>query len=168
MYNNNFTLADLMMNPRMKGIFPQFGVNTPVQQVYSFAEQTRQVKEHLRGLIKASKAANGDLIVRGDHPQVMARIESAKAAIEQLFNAMPSISKNLKSGTKLYMPYATKEQMKGLTDFDAKITALQAVVDNINFNPNFKTTEKTIERNIPSKNFRDEQRKWQQRVQWRG
>lgn len=160
MWNNNFTLSDLMMNPKMKGVFPQFGKSQPVLQVYSFAEQTRQVKEHLRGLLKATKASSGELRVKGTQSEVMTRVNAAKATIEQLFNSMPSISKNLRSGAKLYMPFATHEQVHNLTDFDAKLTALQAVVDNIKYNPDYANRSQVRQ----TAAFGSEQKKWQEKV----
>jgi len=166
--NNNFTLADLFMDKKMRGVFPQFGDGGSVQQVYSFAEQVRQVKEHIRGLLKARKAENGDLEVSGNHSQVMAQVNTAKAVMEKLFNSMPSISKNLRAGTKLYMGASTKEQMRETKDFDGKINLLNDVLDNITFNENFRTTVGAIQKNLQGKNFHEEQRKWKQKVNWRG
>lgn len=161
-WNKNFTLSDFLMDPKMKGVFPQFGRTQPAQ-VYSFAEQTRQVKAHLRGLLRATAAPNGDLRVKGNQQEVLNRVQAAQVAIEQLFNAMPTISSNIRSGSKLYMPYATRAQIQELTEFDDKVKAIQSVVDNIKYNPDFKS-KYTTTRDNTDPNFKKEQAAWQKRV----
>lgn len=168
-WNNNFTMQDLFMNPAMKGVVPQFGRREPVQQVYSFAEQKRQVREHLRGLLKASKTQDGDLKVKGKHEEILRRVEAASRTIEQMFNSMPSLSKNLRANTRVYLPFATQQQMADLTDFDSKIEVLRAILQNCEYNDNFRSQGRLArDLQIPNMNFAEEQRRWKKTVGWRG
>lgn len=161
-WNNNFTMRDLFANSTMKGVLPQFGGQEPVHQVYSFAEQKRQVKEYLRGLLSATKSGE-TLRVKGNQPEVLKQVQQAKTTIEQFFNAMPSIAKNLRANTRVYMPFATISQMQDITTPEGKITALRAIIDNVNFNPNFKSLD-SITKDIPQMNFYQEQAKWLREV----
>lgn len=162
MWNNNFTMQDLFMNPALKDILPQFGKREPVQQVYSFAEQTRQVKEYLRGLLSAVR--NGDnLKVKGKQSDILKQVKQTQKIIEQLFNSMPSIAKNLRANTRIYMPFATMSQLQDISTPEGKITALSAIIDNINFNPDFKSLN-SLTRDIPQMNFYQEQSKWLRKI----
>lgn len=168
-WNNNFTMQDLFMNPALKNVVPQFGRREPVQQVYSFAEQTRQIKEHLRGLLKATKTVDGDLRVKGEHAEVMRKVEMARTTIEQMFNSMPSLSKNLHANTRVYLPYATQQQMADMTDFESKIAVLRAILQNCEYNDNFKSQGRlTRDLQIPNANYTEAQRRWKKTVGWRG
>lgn len=155
-------MQDLFMNPALKNILPQFGRKEPVQQVYSFAEQKRQIKEYLRGLFSAVQS--GDMLkVKGKQPKVLKQVQEIRTTIEQLFNSMPSISKNIRANTHVYMPFATIKQMQDISTADGKIRALRAILDNINYNPNFKSMN-TITRDIPQMNFYRMQAQWMREV----
>lgn len=164
-WNNNFTMQDLFMNPALKNVVPQFGRREPVQQVYSFAEQKRQVKEYLRGLLSAIES--GEILkVKGQQPDILERVREAKTTIEQLFNSMPSIAKNLRANTRVYLPFATSEQIRNISTPDGKVAVLRAIIDNVNFNPNFKSLD-TITRDMPPMNFYRLQSKWMREVGYR-
>ena len=119
--------------------------------------------------MKASKTQDGDLKVKGKHEEILRRVEAASRTIEQMFNSMPSLSKNLRANTRVYLPFATQQQMADLTDFDSKIEVLRAILQNCEYNDNFRSQGRLArDLQIPNMNFAEEQRRWKKTVGWRG
>jgi hypothetical protein len=138
-YNDIFKMRDLFMNPKLAGVFPQFERGVRLQNVYSFAQVERRILEYLKNVFNGSVTDEGELIVRGKKIDVLRRVTQLQGAIEVFFNNMPSIVKNLRSNTKLYLPYATLSQIEGLNTAYKKYGAMREVLENVNYNPNFSS-----------------------------
>ena len=98
------------------------------------------------------------LIVRGKHKQVIRRLNSLKGQIEALFNAIPTVVKNIRSNTKLRLPYATLSQIEGLDDYNKRAALIKQVLDNINYNPDFNSRIKESK----------QQKAWEKRTNYKG
>ena len=154
-YNSRFKMQDLFTNPQMSKVFPQFKNTT--QSVYSFAEVEKRVQEYLKGVLNAKLGDDG-LIVRGKHAAVLRRVNALQGVIEALFNSMPSVAKNIRKNTSLYLPYSTLNQIGELNTSFKKIAAMKAVLENITYNPNFNS------QNTISPSFKRKQDAWKLKV----
>ncbi len=103
-------MGDLFRNPKMAKVLPQFGDNQPLQNVYSFAEIDRRVREHLQKTFGARKTADG-LTIKGKFAEVFSQVKDLATTLENFFNSIPAITKNIRSNTKVYLPYASVQQM---------------------------------------------------------
>lgn len=160
-YNQRFSMHDLFYNPQLKNIFPQFERGGRLQNVYSFAEVERRVTEYLKNALNGSISGEGELTVNGKHKQVLRQVRGLQAVIENFFNSMPSVVVNLRRNTKLYTPFITVEELKDINSPQKKKQAMQVVLDNINYNPDFES-----ERGRQGKplNFRKQQAAWMKKV----
>lgn len=158
-YNTLFKMQDLFMNPKLANIFPQFDKNT--RNVYSFADIERRVKEYLKNVLKGATEGQDGLIVNGNKRVVLRQVRGLKTAIEALFNNIPSIAKNLRGNTKLYLPYATLGQIASLSTFEEKLKAIQAIIENLRFNPDFNTVQSI------QANYQRKQNIWKRKVKYK-
>lgn len=160
-----FKIQDLLMNPRMANVLPQFDRNTPLQNVYSYTEIEKRVLEYLKTTLKGQIVGDGELIVVGKQKAVLRRIKGFKKAIEDFFNVTPALVKNLRKNTKLYMPYSTLKQIEDIKSAEQKKAALNAILDNIRYNPDMDSDTALIGKfTMP---FRERQAEWQKRVGYR-
>jgi len=150
-----FTMRDLFQNPNMADVLPQIKKGSALQNVYSFKVTEERVKNYIKGVFKAQDGDDG-LIVRGKHKQVVRRLNSLKGQIEALFNAMPTVVKNIRSNTKLRLPYATLSQIERLDDYSKRAVLIKQVLDNLNYNPDFTSRESK------------QQKAWEKRTNYKG
>ena len=135
-YTSMFTLGYLIRNPAMSKVLPQFG-GSPLRNVYSYRETEQRVRNYLAGMLRTITSDDDGLVVRGKHQTVLRQIEGMKGQIETLFNAMPKVAQHMRVGTKLYLPYATLNQISEIRGVSRKQRLLQQIVDNLTFNPDF-------------------------------
>jgi hypothetical protein len=160
-YNNIFKMRDLFANPALAKVFPQFERGANLQNVYSFAQTERRVLEYLKNVFNGAITGEGKLTVKGKHKDVLRRLTQLQGAIEELFNSMPSVVKNLRNNTKLYLPYATLSQIGSLNTPYKKYMAMRAVLDNIRYNPDFNS-QSSIKN--PSAQYMKQQNAWKKKV----
>lgn len=165
MFSNNIGMKDLFQNPDMAKIFPQFGPDDKLQNVYSFDWVDRKVKEYLVNALGA-KEEGGGLIVQGKKSNVIKDVKSIKWTIESFFNNLPSIVKNVRRNTKVYTPFSNINQIKKINTNEQKLAMLNIILDNLNYNPDLKSLG-----NIPvygtNMNFYERQSLWVKRVGYR-
>lgn len=152
-----FTMRDLFQNPKMANVLPQIEKGSALQNVYSFRVTEERVKNYIKGVFNAQEDDDG-LIVRGKHKQVIRRLNNLKGQIEALFNAMPTVVKNIRANTKLRLPYATLSQIEGLDDYNKRAALIKQVLDNINYNPDFNSRIKESK----------QQKAWEKRTNYKG
>jgi len=155
-------MQDLFMNPKLANVFPQFERGAKVQSVYSFAETERRVLEYLKNVLNGSVTGQGELSVKGKHKTVLRQVRDLQAVIEAFFNSMPSVAKNLRSNTKLYLPFATLQQLESASGYQSKFKAMKAVLENINYNPDFDSQNGVIS-NSPMP-YQKRQELWKKKV----
>lgn len=137
-YHQKFTMKDFFMNTELKGIFPQFTKKDKLQNVYSFEWVDKKVAEYIKAVFNG-KIVNGEVIIIGKHEQRLRQIKLMQTIIEDLFNKMPTITKNLRKNTKLFTPFQCVDQLKIIQDPIKKIEVMQIVFDNLNYNPDFQS-----------------------------
>lgn len=158
MIYNTFSMRDLFANPEMQDVFPQFAGK--LQNVYSFAAVEKRIKSYLKNAFSARESSDGGLIVRGKHMDVLKKVTAMKTTLENLFNNTPAIVKNIRSNSKVYLPYTTTLQVANLKTPAQKIRALNYVLENINYNPDFRSMNR-IKAPTP---FEIRQKRWEKKV----
>lgn len=159
MYNNRISMKDLFQKNELSNILPQFK-DEDLKNVQSFDWVNDKVKEYIKNVLNAE--IDGDeIIVNGKKSNVLQSLQRIKYTLEAFFNAMPSIVKNIRKDTKLYLPYSNLAQIKGLKDYKQKIFLLNSILDNVNYNPDFRSLD---DRNIDIYNsgvpFEKRQAQW--------
>lgn len=167
MYNNRISMKDLFQNKELSNILPQFK-DEDLKNVQSFDWVNDKIKEYIKNALNAE--IDGDeIIVNGKKSNVLQSLQRMKYTLEAFFNAMPSIVKNIRKDTKLYLPYSNLAQIKGLKDDKQKVFLLNSILDNVNYNPDFRSLD---DRNIDIYNsgvsFEKRQAQWAEIVgYWR-
>lgn len=167
MYNNRISMKDLFQNNELSNILPQFK-DEDLKNVQSFDWVNDKVKEYIKNALNA-KIDGDEIIVNGKKSNVLQSLQRMKYTLEAFFNAMPSIVKNIRKDTKLYLPYSNLAQIKSLKDEKQKIFLLNSILDNVNYNPDFRSLD---DRNIDIYNsgvsFEKRQAQWAEIVgYWR-
>jgi len=157
---NTFNLKDLFQNDKLASVLPQVDSELPKRGyiVYSYAETQKRVMEYLARTLGGT-IQDDKIIVKGKHKAIIERIKGLKETIEQLFNNMPSITKNLRKNTKVYLPYGSISQIAELKTPLQKQKLLQAIMDNVKYNPDFATKQDML-----AMGYVKEQEKWQKLV----
>lgn len=167
MYNNRISMKDFFQNKELSNILPQFK-DEDLKNVQSFDWVNDKIKEYIKNALNAE--IDGDeIIVNGKKSNVLQSLQRMKYTLEAFFNAMPSIVKNIRKDTKLYLPYSNLAQIKGLKDDKQKVFLLNSILDNVNYNPDFRSLD---DRNIDIYNsgvsFEKRQAQWAEIVgYWR-
>ena len=166
MFNNRITMKELFQNKEMADILPQFE-DKDLKNVQSFDWVNDKVKEYIKNALNA-EIDGEEIVVRGKKSNVLQSLQRMKYTLEAFFNAMPSIVKNIRKNTKLYLPY-NLAQIKDLRTDEQKIRFLNSVLDNVNYNPDFRSLD---DRNIDIYNsgvsFEKRQAQWAEIVgYWR-
>ena len=166
-YNNLFKMQDLFANPNLAGVFPQFDKARPKQGYanYSLAETEKRVQNYLVGVLNGVLTGQGEIQVKGQYKSVLNRVRQLQPLIEGLFNSLPSIQKNLRKNTALYLPYATLGQIAELNTPYKKQQAIKAVLDNLNYNPDFQSAN-SVQSNSPV-SFQKRQAAWKKKTGWK-
>lgn len=164
MYNDRISMKDLFQNKELSNILPQFK-DEDLKNVQSFDWVNDKVKQYIQNALNA-EIEGEEIIVKGKKSNVL---QSLQYTLEAFFNAMPSIVKNIRKNTKLYLPYSNLAQIKGLRTDEQKIKFLNSVLDNVNYNPDFRSLD---DRNIDIYNsgvpFEKRQAQWAEIVgYWR-
>ncbi len=163
--NNKIRMKDLFQNPQLAKVFPQFTKEDKLQNVYSFNWVDKKVKDYLKHCLNAQITSSG-LVVYGKKERVLQDVKMMKWTIEAFFNNLPSITKNIRRNTALYMPFRDLKQIQGLQTQDQKLAVLNIVLDNLNYNPDFASlnTVKVFNTNL---SFFQRQSLWMRRVGYR-
>ncbi|MBQ8443779.1 MAG: hypothetical protein IJX25_00285 [Clostridia bacterium] len=140
-YNDKFGMKDLFMNKELKGLFPQFTKKDRLQNVYSFEWVEKKVAEYLRSVFNG-RISNGEVIIPGKFKQRFKEIQAMKTLIEDMFNNMPAITKNIRRNTKLITPFQCIDQLKEIKDPMKKVQAMQIIFENLNYNPEFQSQDR--------------------------
>lgn len=153
------------MNPALAGVFPQFKRGEKLQNVYSFAEVERRVQEYLVSALNGTVTGGGEIMVRGKHQEVLSRVRQLQPLIESFFNSTPKVVSALCGNVPLYLPYATQNEIKNITTTAGKIKAMQAVLDNLQYNTDLGALN-SIKHESPAQFVRNK-RKWEAKVGYR-
>lgn len=133
-YNDRLRMRDLFMNPRLACVFPQFSMNEKLQGTLTICEIKKRVVEYLASALNGTITGDGMLSVNGKVQTVLNHVRQFQPLVEGLYNNIPKIAQALKSNTVLYLPYATCKQLENIKSLDGKIKAMQAVIDNFQYN----------------------------------
>ena len=164
-YNNRLRMQDLFMNPALAGVFPQFKRGEKLQNVYSYAEVEKRVAEYLANALNGTITGDGEITVRGKQQDVLGHVRRLQGLIESFFNNTPKVVAALRRNTPLYLPYATLKQLERLQSTDSKIKAMQAVMDNFQYNTDFGSLN-TVRRER-NEQFAEHKREWEAKVGYR-
>lgn len=167
MYNNRISMKDLFQNKEMANLLPQFK-DEDLKNVQSFAWINNKVKEYIINVLHAEKHGE-DIIVSGKKSNTIQSLQRMKYTLEAFFNAMPSIVKNIRKNTKLYLPYSNLAQIKAIRDERQKVMLLIEILDNVNYNPDFRSlNEPNIDIYNTGVSFEKRQAQWSEIVgYWR-
>lgn len=138
-YSNRFKLRDLFMNPRLEKIFPQFNENEPHASAQSLKKMRERVKQFVVTALNGCVTGENEITVKGQHKQVLARVKRLAPLLEQTYGNLDKINRHLKTNTKLYTPFKSVAELEGIKTFQKRLFALQAVLDNLTYNPNFQS-----------------------------
>lgn len=137
-FNDKFGMKDLFMNKELKGLFPQFTKKDGLKNVYSYEWVEKKVAEYIKSVFNG-RISGGEIIIKGKFKEKFKQIQSMKKLIEDMFNNMPAITKNIRKNTKLLTPYQCVDQLKEIQEPQKKIAAMQIIFDNLNYNPDFQS-----------------------------
>lgn len=161
-YNNQFGMRDLFMNPNLSGIFPQFSPNEKLQNVYSFAKTEKRIQEYLVSVFNGTVTDDGAIAINGKKHSVLSRIRALKPLLEGFMNDMPKVVQALRRNTPLYLPYATLKQIEDIKTTSGKVKAMQAVMDNFQYNEDFGALNSV--KNEGSSVFEKNRKAWSNKV----
>lgn len=164
-YNNLIRMRDIFMNPALAGVFPQFAPGERLQNVYSFAQTEKRVRDYLVAALNGKITADGDIAVKGKQPAVLSRVRALQAIIEGFINNMPKVVQALRENTPLYLPYATLKQLEETKTTAAKIKAMRAVMDNFQYNSDMNALNSV--KNEKPEQFAKNKRAWERKVGYR-
>lgn len=133
-FNNNLTMKDLFMNKELKNIFPQFSERDKLQNVYSFEFVEHKVREYIKNVFNGSYY-KGNILVYSKFKLVLKTLKDIKGIIEDTWNNISSITKNIRRNTRVYTPFSCIDEIKSIGTIDGKIMAMQIVLNNLNYNP---------------------------------
>ena len=157
-FNTKFTMKDLFMNKELKNLFPQFTKKDGLKNVYSYEWVEKKVADYIQSVFGGYK--NGDkIIVKGDYKDTFNQLRSMKSLIEDMFNNMPAITKNIRKNTKLITPFQCVDQLKKIQDPHQKMQAMQIILDNLNYNPDFQSQNR-FRNNTMTSNYYKRQEIW--------
>jgi 16S rRNA G1207 methylase RsmC len=162
MQYNKYNARELFMNDKLAHLFPQFSQNEQLRNVYSFADTERRVQNYLVRALNGTTTADGEIVVNGQHRSVLNRVRQLQPLIEGIFNNMPKIVKAIRRNTMLYLPYATKKQMEDISTPAARVKALQAIAENLQYNTEMGALN-SIKKEVPER-FAKNKRAWDARV----
>lgn len=156
-YSNKITMQELFQNRKLANILPQFYKRDGLKNVYSYKWVEEKVKSYVKSVLRA-KIVGEELIVRGKHREKIKEIRRLKTVIESMFNAMPSITKNIRRNTRLLLPIESVEEFKQVKTMEGKLQVMEWIVENIKYNPEFQTKQKSTSLYIK------EQKRWMKKV----
>ncbi len=163
--NNNIRMKDLFQNPNMASVFPQFTKDDKLQNVYTFSWVDAKIKDYLKHCLNA-QIQGDEVIVEGKKNAVLKTVQTMKWTIESFFNNLPNITKNIRHNTALYMPVRDLRELQNLTTQEQKLAALNIVLDNLNYNPDFGSLNSVKVYNT-TMSFFQRQSLWQNKVGYR-
>lgn len=155
-FNDKFGMRDLFMNKELKGIFPQFSKKDKLQNVYSFEWIERKIADYLKSAFNGRKSGDS-IVIQGKFKDKLKEIKALRSILESMFNNMPAMTKNIRKNTKLITPFQSVDQLKNLTDERKKIMAMGIVLDNLNYNPEFKSQNRIASSIMPNDFYKRQQ-----------
>lgn len=165
-YNNLIRMRDVFMNPALAGVFPQFAPGERLQNVYSFAQTEKRVRDYLVAALNGKITADGDIAVKGKQSTVLSRVRALQALIESFINDIPKVVQALRKNTPLYLPYPTLKQLENTKTVAAKIKAMRAVMDNFQYNSDLGALN-SVKQETPER-FSRNKRSWEKKVGYSG
>ncbi len=156
---------ELLQNKALASVLPQIPKSYILQNVYSYAKVEYMVAQYLTGLLQNARydVADGIIVKKGKHDRVMAQVKQAVPLIEAFFNNVPSVVKNIRRNTKMYLPYATLGEVKEIKTVAGKLKALRLVLENITYNPDLNSENRIAELN-KRRTFATAQKAWKNKV----
>lgn len=164
-YNNRIRMRDLFMNEKLAGVFPQFVAKDTARGAYTLAEIKTKVCEYLAAALNGTVTGAGELSVNGNQRAVLSRVQRLQPLIESLYNNMPKVAQALRNNATLYLPYATRKQIEDIRSTDGKIKAMQAVMDNFQYNDELGTLN-SVRKEKPEQ-FARNKKQWERKVGYR-
>lgn len=158
MYNNRIKMKDLFVNSEMAGILPQYNPN--VQE-----DAGNRILKYLQTALNGSVTAKGELTVKGQKDVVLRQIKTLVPLLEALFNNFGSVVKNIRSNTRLYLPYVSKKQIADVKSFQNRVRVFREILDNFQYNSDFKSLNSVADEE-PSV-FARAKREWESKVGYR-
>ena len=140
-FNDKFSIKDIFMDKELKGLFPQFNKKDKLKNVYSYEWIEDKIANYIKSVFNG-RMSNGEIVIKGKFKQRFQEIKALQNVIEDMFNNLPAITKNIRNNTRLITPFQCKEQLKGLKNPRQKIMAMQIVLDNLNYNPEFQSGDR--------------------------
>ncbi len=164
-YNNLIRMRDLFMNEKLAGVFPQFDPGERLQNVYSFAQTEKRVRDYLVAALNGKITSDGEIAVKRKQQTVLSRVRALQAVIESFINDMPKVVQALRKNTPLYLPYATLKQLEETKTTAAKIKAMRAVMDNFQYNSDMGALNSV--KNEKPEQFARNKKAWEKKVGYR-
>lgn len=141
-FNDKFGMQDLFMNEELKGLFPQFLKTDSQKNVFSYEWIDKKVTDYIKSVFNGTKTKDGEIEISGKFDDIYKQISAMKGLIENMFDNMPAITKNIRKNTKVFLPFQSIEQMKNISDPVDKMRVMQIIFDNLNYNPDFKSEDR--------------------------
>lgn len=156
-YKDKFTMQDLFQNRKLESLLPQFYKKDGLKNVYSFKWVEEKITKYVKSVLKA-KIVGDELFVKGNHKTTMQQLNRLKQVLESMFNNIPSITKNIRKNTRLFLPIESLDELKQIKRTDCKLKVLEWVLENVQYNPAFETKQKSTPLHIK------EQERWLKKV----
>ncbi len=157
-YNNYFRMQDFFCNEQLDGIVPQFNTRSMSDEdIYS------QCMKIICGFLGGTITGKDTISVSNKSSSNVVRIVTAcKSVLEAMFDNVDSILQNVHSNQRVY---TTVETFSQIVDFDTpekKLKFLNELLDNINYNPEFKSLNSV--KSYSPLPFQMRQKAWEKKV----
>ena len=162
MINNKLKMKDLFQNPKLASIFPQFKEDEIYQNIQSEKYIQEKVKQYLENAL-GGQFLGGNLTISGKKEDIFQKVQVFKYTLEGFFNNLQSITRNLRRNTAVYTPFNNVQDILMMSTNEQKIMALNIILNNINYNPDFKS-ENSVQVYNSKLSFIQRQEIWKRKV----
>ena len=131
-YNNTITMQDMFANPSMADALPQFDRNTTR---LSLPEIQERIGAYIETLYQGQRRMNGDIVVVGEHAEVMRNIQSIAPNLQTMFGNMEMIGQAMQNNVALYTPFTSPTQAATMNTPEQRASLLSVIAGNLAYNP---------------------------------
>ena len=152
--NDRFSMKDLFMNKELKGVFPQFTKKETMQKNINMEQIEKKVASYIKSVFNG-RMSGGEIIIKGKYKEKFKQIKALVPTLESMFDNYSKITENIRNNARLITPFFSVEQLKAFEDPKKKLMAMQIVLDNILYNPEFQKNNQPV-----SNEYLKRQQKW--------
>lgn len=161
-YNDFFQLQDFFCNDKLTGIIPQFDKRDLQKGKVDDDKIYTQCRNVINGFLNGTITASGISVTNKSSAAVLRVVTACKTILEAMFNSSESLLANISANKRVYTSAASISQIAELDTPQKKLKFLNEILDNINYNPEFKSQNSV--QSFSNKPYEERQKAWQKRV----